>query len=208
MYFVIVESMKTKLVLFDAAGVLFVANTVVGDYLKNKYGLSQEEQNLMWKGFYQDYTIGKINTEEFLDIFARTYNLSRSKVTTEIFTDSFNNAMLPVAGIEDVLKKLKNKDIALAMLSDTTEMFASARKSGLLSNYFDHVFLSYELGFRKPDKRAFKAVTDFYNLEPSEIFFIDDNESNVFSAIDFGMKATVFKSSKELEAALIENSIL
>jgi len=68
--------MSIKVVLFDAVGVLFPLNTVVGDDLAARFHLSEEQLQSMWKGFYQDYTVGKLTTGQFLDVFAKTYRFA------------------------------------------------------------------------------------------------------------------------------------
>lgn len=44
---------------------------------------------------------------------------------------------------------------------------------------FDHVFLSYELGYRKPDVKAYEKVENALNINPSDILFIDDTKENI-----------------------------
>jgi len=200
--------MKVKIVLFDAVGVLFPANTVVGDDLARRFELSEEQLFVMWKGFYQDYTVGKLTTEQFLDMFANMYSLPRDQVTEDVFIESFNGALAPMPGIQNILAKLSKTDVTLAMLSDTTPMFAHARSKWLFSNYFDHIFLSFEIGHKKPDPQAFQAVIDYYNVSPEEIFFIDDNERNVNAAIRCGMQAVRFEGTETLQKALVQAGIL
>ena len=200
--------MKIKIVLFDAAGVLFPLNKVVGEDLAAKFHLSEEQLQPMWKGFYPEYSVGKLTTAEFLDLFATTFSLSRNEVTKEVFTKSFLKALAPMPGMEDILIRLSKTGATLAMLSDTTEMFAEARRKSLFSQYFDHVFLSFEIGYRKPDQRAFQAVTKFYKVHPKEIFFIDDNKDNVSAALQYGMQATIFTDSATLVHDLERAGIL
>ena len=137
-------------------------------------------------------------TQEFLDRFAATYTIPRNEVTVEVFTESFLKALAPMPGIEDILKELRTAGVIISMLSDTSAMFAGARNTGILSEYFDHVFLSFEIGFKKPDPRAFKTVIDYYKFAPSQIYFIDNNKVNIEAAEELGFKATVFIDSKTL----------
>jgi len=58
---------------------------------------------------------------------------------------------------------------------------------------FHHTFLSNEIGLMKPDLKIFTYVSKALNIEPSEIFFIDDNKYNIDAAKKVGFK--VFHSS-------------
>lgn len=196
--------MNTKIVLFDAVGVLFPANTVVGDDLAARFKLSDEQLLSMWKGFYRDYTVGKLTTDQFLDIFATTYHLPQEQVTEEVFTEAFKRALAPMPGMEAILAELSKTNVTLAMLSDTSPMFAHARREWLFSHYFDHVFLSFEIGHKKPDPKAFQAVIDYYDVRPEEIFFIDDGQKNVDAALQLGMNATRFKDAEMLRQELTQ----
>lgn len=202
------KAMKFKIILFDAVGVLFPANTVVGDDLARRFGLSNEELLKMWKGFYPAYTVGNLTTEEFLDTFAQTYNIPRFEITEAVFTESFKKSLSPMPGMEGILKKLSDTGIKIAMLSDTAEMFADARRTWLFSEYFDHIFMSFEIGYKKPDPHAYQTVIDYYAVQPKQIFFIDDIAGNVDAAKQLGLDGAVFTDSEQLARDLQQAGIL
>lgn len=58
-----------------------------------------------------------------------------------------------------------------------------------VEDYFDEVFLSYEMGVIKPDRRIFEAVTQRFNISPQDIFFIDDSQRNCEGARQCGITA-------------------
>jgi epoxide hydrolase-like predicted phosphatase len=200
--------MSSKIILFDAAGVLFPLNRVVGEDLAATFHLNEEQLALMWKELYPEYTLGKLTTEQFLDAFASLYHLPRERVTEEVFTAGFLRELKPMPGMEDVIATLKKAGHTLAMLSDTSEMFAHARRDLPFSQYFDHIFFSFELGIRKPDPRSFQAVIDYYKIHPEEVFFIDDSLTNVEAAKSLGMNGAVFTDSATLTYNLERTGIL
>lgn len=51
---------------------------------------------------------------------------------------------------------------------------------------FDYVYLSFEVGFRKPDKRIYEYVLDDLKVLPENILFIDDDTSNILMASECG----------------------
>ena len=57
---------------------------------------------------------------------------------------------------------------------------------------FDSVYISSDMGYAKPDKRAFSHVLNMEKLLPHEAIMIDDNAINVDSATSVGMAGIVF----------------
>ena len=63
---------------------------------------------------------------------------------------------------------------------------------------FEKVFLSYELGMRKPDEDIFLYVLEKEGLKPEETFFIDDTEENILTASKLGMHAYLLEGNETL----------
>ena len=56
-----------------------------------------------------------------------------------------------------------------------------------LSHYFEKLYLSYEIGYTKPDKRIYQFVLDDASLDPTETLFVDDGLANVEAGKELGM---------------------
>jgi putative hydrolase of the HAD superfamily len=67
---------------------------------------------------------------------------------------------------------------------------------------FRSVFVSSELGLRKPDPAAFAAVAGKAGFAPSEILFFDDSAENVAGARTAGMRAVLVTSSRDVSDPL------
>lgn len=63
---------------------------------------------------------------------------------------------------------------------------------------FDHIYLSFELGARKPEPAAFQAVLDAEEAAPDEAVFIDDVAGHVQAARDLGLPAIHYRSANDL----------
>ena len=57
---------------------------------------------------------------------------------------------------------------------------------------FTHLFLSYEMGTRKPESEFFTHVLDTLGCEPSECLFVDDREDNLQAAQAMGIEGIPF----------------
>lgn len=72
------------------------------------------------------------------------------------------------------------------------ERFPSALQS------FQRVFLSHEIGRRKPDVESFSWVCGEMGTTPGDVLFIDDNQENVIGARQAGMHARHVSSQQEV----------
>ena len=71
-----------------------------------------------------------------------------------------------------------------------------------LGQLFDAVYISSDIGYAKPDSRAFLHVLSAEKLLPHEAVMIDDNAINVDTAISLGMIGVVFESVQACRVAL------
>lgn len=77
-----------------------------------------------------------------------------------------------------------------------------------LTSHFEAVFNSAEIGWTKPDVRAFQFVLDALGLEPEELFFTDDSASKLVGAEALLMPAHHFTGIRGLRRALRAANVL
>lgn len=145
-------------------------------------------------GVFDLYEKGLIDTSAFrekLRQFAPNFNVSDEDL------DGAWNAMildLPLCRL-DVLKKLKSR-FRTFLLSNTNELHIQSFHKQLkaesgkedLADYFEHVYYSYEINMRKPDKEIFEYVLHQNGLEASRTLFIDDTIHHIESAKSIGIQ--------------------
>ena len=56
-----------------------------------------------------------------------------------------------------------------------------------LDHYFDALYLSYEMGIMKPERRIFEMMLQGENAKPEETVFIDDSAHNTEVAASLGI---------------------
>lgn len=54
---------------------------------------------------------------------------------------------------------------------------------------FDRIFVSHEIGLRKPEPAAFDHVCRETGLDPASLLFFDDTPANVDTAASYGLQA-------------------
>lgn len=138
---------------------------------------------------------GKLTEDEFLNMIKSHLNSKIDKITiAKIFSEIFwENSELT-----KLLPELR-KNYKLFLLSNTNIIH---RKFGwdhynFLKN-FDKLFLSYEVGFAKPEEEIYQLVIHSIDLNPSEVLYIDDIEEYVNAAKNLSWNAVQFKSNEKL----------
>ena len=104
-----------------------------------------------------------------------------------------------------LLRKLKN-NYRLFLLSNTNaihiECFTNYVKSAYgingLEEIFEKCYYSSDIGYRKPDIRAFQYVLDDAKINPQETLFIDDYEKNTEAAKKLGINEVLIKFADDI----------
>ena len=87
----------------------------------------------------------------------------------------------------EVLKKLKEKNLKLAILSNgTPALLNELVKSNNLDNLFDDLFSIEEVGIYKPDSKVYDMPIKKYNFEKNEIAFLSANTWDVSGGGNYG----------------------
>lgn len=68
---------------------------------------------------------------------------------------------------------------------------------------FDRSFYSCDLGVGKPSARYFESVLESLQVQPSQVFFIDDSESNVRAARALGINSLRWEYGADLATLVV-----
>jgi glucose-1-phosphatase len=157
-------------------------------------GLSEAEiLRLVWEDrTYEALERGEISIDEYRDVIRRL--LGGADISGRDFVDGWNSVffgMCPGAG--ELLAELRDANVRLVVLSNTNEVHAACWK-GLypeLDGLFERMFLSHELGARKPESAAYRAVLEYLQLPPARAAMVDDRAENIGAAKGLGMRGIV-----------------
>ena len=98
--------------------------------------------------------------------------------------------------------ELRAEGLTTAVLTNGTDVVrAEAEELGVLE-HFDAFFNSAEIGYIKPDPRAFQHVLNELSLSPGEVFFTDDSQKKLAGAVELGMTVHHYSSTKTLRQVL------
>ena len=92
---------------------------------------------------------------------------------------------------------------SVALLSNTNSIhWHMVDPDGLFRRLFDHVFLSFEVGYAKPHRDIFDHLLNTVPDNPGDILFLDDTAENVEAAVKLGIRATQISGPDGIEKAL------
>lgn len=122
------------------------------------------------------------------------------------------NAMLGNIHRENIeaVEKIKANGYNVYLLSNTNDIhiqvaFDRWKKLPVIEAYdlFDHVFLSQEVGMRKPDDEIFQLVLNELSANPEEILFIDDSIQHLETANRMGIQTHLLEDINSLSSFLL-----
>lgn len=184
-----------KAVLFDCFGVLYPDTywTVV-----RKYARDLPERRQVFHDLVKRADLGLIDVNELWDQLAGELNIDRKSMDKDI------QAM---GGVDDELMEyvgeLRRRGHKIGFISNVghgfiEDVFGKYR----WQDYFDHLTLSSEVGFIKPDPRIYKLAAEHLGVIPEDCVFIDDSERNVEGARMVGMQGILYRDYDEMKAEL------
>jgi HAD superfamily hydrolase (TIGR01509 family) len=154
------------------------------------------------RSLFDDYEKGLISSAEF----RKKLKEHCKEGTTDDQIDEAWNAMLLDLPEErlDLLMKLRKK-YRTFLLSNTNEIHIQfiyrylERTYGIkdLSGYFEKIYLSYEMGMKKPDAAIFEKVIHDERLDLKETLFIDDSVQHIEAAGKLGIHAYLLDVKKQ-----------
>ena len=169
------------------------------DLTENDFVLADE---FMTTPLHFDFETGTITEKEFRNGIRMAFK----KEWEDAWIDKVWNTLLLTIPKERVaLLKALRKNYKLFLLSNTNsihfkvveEMFRTDHQDEFLA-LFDRVFLSHEMGLRKPDKKIYEKVVQEIGARPGQCLFFDDLQENLNAAKEVGLQTHLIDHPKAL----------
>ncbi len=204
--------MKYKLVLFDADGTLFDFDTTereAFDKTLKQFEINENLNNLhkeyeiINKAIWRDFELKKITSENLrIERFKRFFtkeNLQLDPITfSPIYLKNLSEGAHLLDGAEEIVSFLFGKtELALATngLADVQNpRFADS----ILAKYFQHIFISEEIGQPKPNSEFFEHIFLKLPFSESAIIIGDSLASDIKGGNDFGIDTCWFNPNKRI----------
>ena len=142
-------------------------------------------------GLFMQHEKGLITSAEFRDEIRKQIG----KPVTDLQIDAaWNSFLVDIPQYKlDLLLKLREKYVVY-LLSNTNDIHwkwacenVFPYRGFQVEDYFEKIYLSYEMKMVKPDAEIFRTVLEDANIEAAETFFIDDSPANCEAARALGL---------------------
>ena len=182
-----------KVIIFDAYGTLFDVNSAA-EKCKLKIGEKWKNFSSYWRTTQLEYTwlrsLMKRHkdfwqiTEDSLDKSMHEYSIDVS-MRDELL--NLYKVLSTFPEVKEVLKKLKEKNYKLAILSNgTPSLLNELVKSNNLVNIFNDIFSIEEVGIYKPASKVYDIPIKKYKVQKEEVIFLSANTWDVSGGGNYG----------------------
>ncbi|MFY7990889.1 MAG: HAD family hydrolase [Fluviicola sp.] len=199
------EKALPNVIIFDLGGVLLNLDYHLTTRAFISLGMDDFERRysqLQQTDLFDLFETGKVSPFHFIN---RLLDQLPAGTTANQVVHAWDAMILdfPVDRLE-WLQSLKAEH-RLFLLSNTNALHIDAVRRALkkavghdrLEDYFEQVFLSHEIGMRKPHVETFQWVVEQIGVEPTDCLFIDDSPQHVEGAKAAGIEALYCNESIE-----------
>jgi len=150
---------------------------------------------------YRQHERGELSPQQYFDYQRSLHGLT---LTDEEMLDGWNAIFGPeIQGVRALIKRALT--IAPCVVFSNTNAAHQAYWAPALHetlSLFDEVFVSNELGLRKPDAESFHAVCAQLNVAPGNTLFFDDTQENRDGASALGIESVKVTGPGDIEKRL------
>lgn len=195
---------RKQVLLFDAGGVLVDWVGTAGLVELTGGRLTEEQARRFWMEFelLKPFETGRADGQEFACAAIAELDLD---MTPHAFLDTFDSWMRgPYPGALEMVGRIR-PEYRCAVLSNSNPIhWARLIDDYGLAGPFEALFVSHELGQRKPDAAAYQTVSKHLDHPLEDFIFFDDNPECVEAARELGMQARQVRGLEQLSMVLQE----
>lgn len=205
--------MEYKAIVFDFGGVLVTnGNNSKGDLMQQIADVMEVTVDEFRSEYFNHNHITNVEGKPWIEAClsaARTFGISKeTENRIREIQIAFNNNRQLNQQLIQIIDSLKQTGFTIAILSNYTSELRKDLSTLGVSELFDYVFVSGEMGVQKPDPRVFTTVCEKLSIKPKEMIFIDDTRKSLETADEVGYTPILFESNEQLVARLQELEIL
>ncbi len=188
-------------IIFDYGGVIYGIPNARGigifEALCTDLQLDIEEFKALYFANNYRNNLGSWSHKETLLLIISKLAPEKQVEAEKIIDDFIQKRSLNVE-LLDYIKQLK-KCYTVALLSNYNHTLRELiAENGVAEIFEDNIFISTEIGYQKPDPKAFEHTFQSLGLKPEEVIFIDDSTTSLSTAETVGYYPIRFTSNEEL----------
>ena len=149
---------------------------------------------------FQQHERGEVSDEEFAHQLSDEMGLSLS---FEQFAEGWQAVFVALRPeVITIMQKLREEGHRVVVLSNTNRLHCNhwPQHYPEVAAAADHMYLSQDLGMRKPEARIYQHVLNAENIPADQAVFFDDVEANIVAARIVGITAIHVTDRKVIPA--------
>ena len=168
---------------------------------KSRLSIDELRQAFRFDLAYQRHERGEITSAQYFDHLATVLQI---EFDHQHVAEGWNSIYVGI--VPDTLAALRavRSRLPCYAFTNTNASHATTWRKMFpdVVNAFDRIFMSHEMGLRKPEPEAFDRICREIALPPASILFFDDLLENVESARVAGLQAVHVRSPRDVQDAL------
>nr|MBN1229275.1 HAD family phosphatase [Anaerolineae bacterium] len=154
------------------------------------------ERILLHSGIWEKAQLGHVSLEDYWDTISKILKITPDQLA-DLRADFYNGDRLDQTLLL-LIEELREKGIAIGLLSNNTSDLADTLLDLGIENRFDATIISANIGVMKPADDAYHAILRKLQILPQNALFIDDFPQNVEGARAVGMNAMHYTPDLDL----------
>ena len=162
--------------------------------------ISKEEYDQVYFSHNHLINTGKVATwKEFWTIVLKLWGKSDKLDEVMNYSNSISSDYAAFdQKILALISTLRSHHLKTGLLSNATIENGKALRSKGLQKYFDTFYISAEVGYQKPDPKAFQLFAKNLGVSLNELVFIDDAQKSLSTAKECGYTPILYRSYEQL----------
>ncbi|MDL2322870.1 HAD family phosphatase [Bacteroidales bacterium OttesenSCG-928-A17] len=204
-----------KNIVFDLGGVILTLDRNIAVRRFEEAGLANAEELLdpyHQKGIFLQLENGELSQTEFYDAVRKE---AGNDMTNEQIDWGWMGFIVDCPEYKlKMLEDLREQGYNLYLLSNTNPVIMSWALSSeftphgkTLADYFDKLYLSYQMKCVKPDPAIFHAMIEDSGLIPEETLFVDDGAANVEMGRKLGFQTFQPINGEDFRSKLVDRGL-
>ena len=153
------------------------------------------------KGIFIEFENGSIDTDEFCSLLCEQ---SCKAISREEIVGAWRSIIdVPPEYKLEYIRELRLTHQVFLLSNNNPILMDWACAPGFtasgnaLSDYFDKLYISYQMKCTKPDLNIYKMMIEESGINPSESLFIDDSETNINAAKECGLQVYLARNGAD-----------
>jgi putative hydrolase of the HAD superfamily len=187
--------MDIKAIIFDADGVVINSPGYFSVQYEKEFGVSNESMLSFFKGIFQEAVVGKADLKELLQPVLKDWQWRGT--VDELLKWWFRAEHHVDEGIVKEIRLLQKKGVKCCLGTKQEKYRAEyIRKDMGFEKIFDELYISCDMGCKKPEEKFFRIIQDDlaekYSVRPEEIMFWDNKEENIAASKKLGWQSHLY----------------